>query len=250
MKSKSFLSILGIVVVFLLSCNSQDTQSDNSGSINEAMNDDQTTEMGQDVTLNNDIDTVAYALGVVWGRSILGFKHQGLTDINLNIMQKALQDSYNEKTLNMSFDEADAFLQNYFQNLQKSTGDKNLQEGQAFLDENKKNDGVITLPSGLQYQVIEEGNGPSPTIDDKVTVHYHGTLIDGSVFDSSMDRGEPLSIEVKGVIPGWQEALTLMKVGAKWKIWVPSDLAYGNQQQGPGGPNAALIFDVELISID
>jgi len=128
---------------------------------------------------------------------------------------------------------------------------KNLEEGKKFLEENGKKEGVVTLESGLQYLVVQEGTGAIPTLTDTVKTHYHGTLINGDVFDSSYDRGEPISFPVTGVIKGWTEALLLMKEGAKWKLFIPSDLAYGSR--GAGGvipPNTTLIFDIELISIE
>jgi FKBP-type peptidyl-prolyl cis-trans isomerase FklB len=132
----------------------------------------------------------------------------------------------------------------------KELGEKNKKEGEAFLAENKKKEGVITLPSGLQYKVIKEGDGKIPTINDTVTVHYRGTLIDGKEFDSSYTRGQPVTFPVKGVIPGFSEALQLMKGGSKWQLFVASNLAYGERGAGEEiGPNATLIFDIELISI-
>ena len=127
----------------------------------------------------------------------------------------------------------------------------NKLEGEKFLTENKKKEGIVTLPSGLQYQIIKAGDGPKPTANDKVKTHYHGTLIDGTVFDSSVDRGEPITFPVTGVIPGWVEALQLMPVGSKWKLYVPQNLAYGARPAGDKiKPYSTLVFDVELISIE
>ena len=127
----------------------------------------------------------------------------------------------------------------------------NIDKGKNFLMENAKKEGVTSLASGLQYEVITEGNGPSPGPTDKVTTHYHGTLINGTVFDSSVERGQPASFAVNGVIMGWQEALQLMKVGSKWRLFVPHTLAYGERGAGGAiGPYETLIFEVELISID
>jgi len=132
----------------------------------------------------------------------------------------------------------------------KAAGGKNLKEGEDFLAANAKKDGVKTTASGLQYKVLKAGTGATPKPSDEVNVHYHGTLIDGTVFDSSVERGEPISFPVTGVIPGWVEALQLMKVGDKWQIYIPSKLAYGERGSGPKiGPNSALIFDVELLGI-
>lgn len=133
--------------------------------------------------------------------------------------------------------------------LKEQYADK-VKEGEEFLAENGKREGVVTLPSGLQYEVIKEGNGDKPTASDRVKVHYHGTLIDGTVFDSSIDRGEPTSFGVTQVIPGWTEALQLMPVGSKWKLYIPSDIAYGSRDTGTIKPFSTLIFDVELIDIE
>ncbi|MCP2045159.1 FKBP-type peptidyl-prolyl cis-trans isomerase [Pontibacter sp. HSC-36F09] len=141
-------------------------------------------------------------------------------------------------------------LQQEMQQKQGAKGGENQKTGEAFLAENKNKEGIKTLPSGLQYQVLEEGTGKSPAASDKVTTHYHGTLIDGTVFDSSYERGQPATFPVNGVIAGWTEALQLMKEGAKWRLFIPSELAYGSQGAGEAiGPNTTLIFDVELISV-
>jgi FKBP-type peptidyl-prolyl cis-trans isomerase FklB len=145
---------------------------------------------------------------------------------------------------------ANQILQDYFTKQQDEMLNKNLEAGKAFLEENKKREGVVTLPSGLQYEVINEGDGAIPKATDKVKCHYHGTLIDGTVFDSSVQRGQPAVFGVNQVIKGWVEALQLMSVGSKWRLYIPSDLAYG--KQGAGGsiePNTTLIFDVELLGI-
>jgi len=131
----------------------------------------------------------------------------------------------------------------------KVLGEKNKKEGEAFLAENKKKEGVKTLPSGLQYKVIKDGTGKSPKTDDTVVCNYSGRLIDGTEFDSSYKRGEPATFPVNQIIPGWTEALQLMKEGSKWQLFLPADLAYGEQSTGIIGPNSALIFEVELISV-
>jgi len=154
----------------------------------------------------------------------------------------------NQKFTNEEFN---TIAQGYFQQQQAKIGEDNRAEGQAFLAENAEKEGVITTESGLQYEVIEEGSGESPAPNDQVTVHYEGRTIDGEVFDSSLERGEPISFPVNGVIPGWSEALQLMKPGAKYKLYIPGDLAYGPRGAGADiGPNETLIFDVELISVD
>ena len=134
---------------------------------------------------------------------------------------------------------------------QAESGEKNLKAGELFLAENGKKEGVKTTASGLQYKVVKSGSGKTPAVTDTVKVHYHGTLIDGTVFDSSVDRGEPVTFPVNGVIPGWTEALQLMKEGDKWQLVIPSKLAYGeNGAGGKIGPNAVLQFDVELLGIE
>jgi FKBP-type peptidyl-prolyl cis-trans isomerase len=133
---------------------------------------------------------------------------------------------------------------------QMAAAGTNLKAGEAFLAANAKKEGVKTTASGLQYKVINSGTGPSPKLTDVVKVHYHGTLIDGTVFDSSVRRNTPATFPVNGVIPGWTEALQLMKVGDKWKLFIPAKLAYGEQGPGPIGPNATLIFEVELLGIE
>ncbi len=141
-------------------------------------------------------------------------------------------------------------LQQEMAQKQNAAGADNLKAGEAFLAENKTREGVTTLPSGLQYQVLDEGTGKTPTLKDSVTTHYHGTLLDGTVFDSSYERNEPATFPVSGVIAGWTEALQLMKEGAKWRLFVPSNLAYGAQGAGGAiGPNTTLVFDVELIAV-
>jgi FKBP-type peptidyl-prolyl cis-trans isomerase len=150
----------------------------------------------------------------------------------------------------MTTEEADQVIRRFFEAAGEKEGQLNLETGNAFLEENKSREGVNTTASGLQYEVISEGDGPKPSADDRVRVHYHGTLIDGTVFDSSVERGEPAVFGVGQVIPGWTEALQLMPVGSKWKIYVPSNLAYGERGAGADiGPNTTLIFEVELLEI-
>ena len=147
-------------------------------------------------------------------------------------------------------DEANNILQDYFDKLQKEKGNEALEAGKAFLEENKKKEGVVVLPSGLQYKILTAGNGPKPKASDTVKCHYEGRLINGQVFDSSVRRGEPAEFPVGGVIQGWVEALQLMPVGSKWQLYIPSNLAYGTHGAGQSiGPNETLIFDVELLAI-
>ncbi len=132
----------------------------------------------------------------------------------------------------------------------KVASETRLREGRAFLAANKTKPGVVTLPSGLQYTILKKGNGPSPKLTDTVRTHYHGTFINGEVFDSTIESNQPATFQVGGVIPGWTEALQLMSVGSKWRLFVPSELAYGPQGKGPVGPHSVLIFDVELLGIE
>ncbi len=193
------------------------------------------------------MDKLSYALGMSMASNIM---NSGLKNIDVDSFVKAFTEIMDNKTPSMSPQEANQILQDYFTKQQDEMLNKNLEAGKAFLEENKKREGVVTLPSGLQYEVINEGDGAIPKATDKVKCHYHGTLIDGTVFDSSVQRGQPAVFGVNQVIKGWVEALQLMSVGSKWRLYIPSDLAYG--KQGAGGsiePNTTLIFDVELLGI-
>ena len=150
----------------------------------------------------------------------------------------------------ISYQEAQTAINDFFRALQDKAGQKNREEGQAFLAANARRPEVVTLPSGLQYEVVHEGTGAKPKASDTVEVHYHGTLIDGTVFDSSVERGEPATFRVNGVIKGWTEALQLMPVGSKWTLYIPYDLAYGTQDMGDIKPYSTLIFEVELLGIE
>jgi FKBP-type peptidyl-prolyl cis-trans isomerase len=145
--------------------------------------------------------------------------------------------------------EAQADMRKQMQEKQKAQGEANKKEGDAFLAANKAKDGVVTLPSGLQYKVLQAGTGPKPAATDSVTVNYRGTFINGTEFDSSYKRGQPATFPVNGVIKGWTEALQLMPVGSKWQLFIPSDLAYGERAPGDIGPNTTLLFEVELLKI-
>ena len=150
----------------------------------------------------------------------------------------------------MSENEAQIEINSYFQKMQEEAGKEAKDAGEKFLEENKKQEGVVTLPSGLQYKVIKQGTGDKPKATDQVRCHYHGTLIDGTVFDSSVRRGEPAVFPVNGVIQGWVEALQLMPVGSKWTLYIPYEMAYGTRGAGQSiPPYAALIFEVELLEI-
>jgi len=192
-------------------------------------------------------DSISYSLGVSIANNL---KQGNLEDVNVDVMAQGMKDFFANKPA-MTVQACEGAIQTYMSGKEKAKGSENEAKGQAFLEANKKKEGVITTASGLQYKVIKMGTGAKPTLNDKITAHYHGTLIDGTVFDSSVDRGQPASFPVSGVIPGWTEALQLMPVGSKWTLYLPSNLAYGERGAGGKiGPNSALVFDVELISID
>jgi FKBP-type peptidyl-prolyl cis-trans isomerase FklB len=197
--------------------------------------------------LKTGIDSFSYAMGV----QVAGyFKSQGATEVNPQMVAKAFEDVFKNKQTVMSTDMCNQTVQQKLQQFISQKSEAEKMKGAKFLAENKKKAGVIELPSGLQYQVITMGTGEKPVDGQNVKVHYHGTLIDGTVFDSSVERGEPITLGVNQVIAGWTEALKLMPVGSKWKLFIPSNLAYGDRGAGakiPGG--ATLIFDVELIEI-
>ena len=193
------------------------------------------------------MDKVSYALGLSIGNN---FQNSGINDLQIEDFVKGLKDILGGQTPEISYDEAKQVINDYFMKLQKEKFEINKKAGEEFLNINKGKAGVVTLPSGLQYQVLQKGEGPKPTASDKVKCHYHGTLINGTVFDSSVQRGEPAVFGVSQVIPGWVEALQLMPVGSKWRFFIPSDLAYGEHGAGEAiEPNSALVFDVELLDI-
>lgn len=194
------------------------------------------------------LDSVSYAIGNDLAQMLKG---QGLDSLNLKLLFTAIQDQYAGKKPALSADEGTATVSRHIQKVKGEKAAKNKAVGEKFLAQNKTKPGVVTLPSGLQYQVLTAGTGPKPVLTDKVKVHYHGMLIDGSPFDSSVERGEPLVLGVSGVIKGWTEALQLMPVGSKWKLFIPSDLAYGDRQAGAKiTPGSTLVFDVELLGIE
>jgi len=193
------------------------------------------------------MEKVSYALGLSLGNSLLG---SGVKTLNYAKMAKGIQDVMEQNEPEISYQEAQIVITDFFQALQAKVSDQAQSEGKIFLEENAKREGVVTLASGLQYEVISTGTGAIPTASDQVKVHYHGMLINGTVFDSSVNRGEPATFGVTQVISGWVEALQLMSVGSKWKLFIPSDLAYGAQGAGQDiAPYSTLIFDVELLDI-
>ena len=193
------------------------------------------------------MDKFSYAIGLGIGQNLKGM---GATNINLNDFAQAIKDVIEENQTAISHKEAQTIVNDYFQKLEKQINQANIQEGKDFLEENKKNPNIITLPSGLQYEIIKEGNGKKPKASERVKCHYEGTLINGTLFDSSIKRGEPAIFGVSQVIPGWVEALQLMNEGSKWRLFIPSELAYGAQGAGDMiPPHSTLIFEVELIEV-
>jgi len=198
-------------------------------------------------------DKVSYSIGMEIGKNL---KRQNV-DINPEHLARGLKDAFaggkplmTDQEMNETLTQFQKEMMVKQQEASKKMGEKNKQEGEAFLAENKKKAGIVTLPSGLQYKVIKAGSGNKPKSSDTVTVHYKGTLTNGTEFDSSYRRGQPVSFPVNGVIPGWTEALQLMEEGAKWEVFIPSTLGYGERGAGREiGPNATLIFEIELVSI-
>ncbi|MBD5249694.1 MAG: FKBP-type peptidyl-prolyl cis-trans isomerase [Barnesiella sp.] len=200
------------------------------------------------------LDRISYALGLSMGNN---FKASGITELNVQDFADGVAAVFYGSQPKMTYDEAKAEIQAYFTEMQKKQeaaaaemSAVNEKAGKEFLEENGKRAEVHITPSGLQYEVLTEGNGPKPTAQDRVEVHYTGKLIDGTVFDSSVERGAPATFGVTQVIPGWVEALQMMPEGSKWRLFIPSQLAYGPQGAGGViGPNSTLIFDVELLKV-
>jgi len=204
---------------------------------------------------NQNLDRISYALGLSMGNN---FRASGIKSINVKDFADGVAAVFEGAKPKMSYDEAKLEIKNFFEAMEAEQresaakmGEVNEKAGKAFLEENGRRAEVSTTASGLQYEVLEEGSGKQPTAQDQVTVHYTGKLIDGTVFDSSVERGQPATFGVTQVIPGWVEALQMMKEGAKWRLFIPSNLAYGPNGAGNViGPNSTLIFDVELIKVN
>lgn len=224
--------IYGLVVVLALSASCQQS--------------------GKSVKLQSNIDSVSYAIGVLVGSNNLKQLENapGGGEISKEVMAAAFRAASMGEEAALTDEQANELVRKFFESASQREAQKALEEGNAFLEKNKAREGVTTTESGLQYEVITAGTGEKPTLTDQVRVHYHGTLIDGKVFDSSVERGEPVVFGVNQVIPGWTEALQLMPVGSKWKIYLPSNIAYGERGAGGDiGPNSVLIFEVELLEI-
>ena len=196
--------------------------------------------------LKTSADSISYALGT----HIAGLlKQQGIQSLNTTIFARAINDVLKTGVPLMNEQQCQTLIMGYIQKISDEKSIPNRKAGEAFLAENKTKPGVVTLPSGLQYVILKAGDGPKPLLSDKVKCHYQGSLIDGTVFESSIQKGQPVDFPVSQVIRGWTEALQLMAVGSKWRLFIPSELAYGDHQQGPIQPGSTLIFEVELISI-
>lgn len=198
--------------------------------------------------LTNKVDSLSYIFGMNLAENI---KRQGIYEVDHALLAKGVADAMANRETLVDKKSAETFLTDFMAEHRNKQSKAVKTEGEQFLAENAKRKEVIILPSGLQYEVIQSGQGPKPKASDKVLTHYHGTLINGTVFDSSVNRGEPISFGVNQVIQGWQEALQLMSVGDKWKLFIPYNLAYG--ERGAGGsipPYSALVFEVELLGIN
>jgi FKBP-type peptidyl-prolyl cis-trans isomerase len=198
--------------------------------------------------MTEDIKAVSYCVGMSIAGSLM---QQDLDGVSPEILAEAIADAFAGKEPLYTPEMANTIIQNYLQTAGEAKFGQNKEAGEAFLNQNKTKEGIHTTATGLQYEIITEGNGNKPAATDSVTVHYHGTLIDGTVFDSSVMRGEPATFGVHQVIPGWTEALQLMNQGAKFRLYIPQELAYGANPHpgGPIKPYSALIFDVELLEI-
>lgn len=200
-----------------------------------------------DKKLNGELEEFSYALGMSIAANLI---QTGVKTIEPGIFLEGFTDVFKGNHPRIHPEDANQILESFISGINQNKGAKNLEEGLVFLEENRNVTGVTELPSGLQYSVLKVGNGAVPTADKQVKCHYHGTLIDGTIFDSSVQRGKPAVFPVSGVIKGWVEALQLMPVGSKWRLFIPPHLAYGKQGAGSViGPDTTLIFDVELLEI-
>ncbi len=198
----------------------------------------------KDVKLTNEADTASYYIGYSIGQQLFS---SGISDIKNEAVVKGMQDAFDEVELSMA--EMQLFMQEYFTKMQERQSEESLAAGKTFLESNKTKSGVVTLPDGLQYKVIKEGSGIKPGLEDEVDVIYHGTLVDGTVFDSTKERGDTALFAVNGMIPGFTEALMLMNEGSIWEVYIPSDLAYGPQGRGAIKPNSVLIFELNMVKV-
>jgi FKBP-type peptidyl-prolyl cis-trans isomerase FklB len=232
-----------IIMLLVINVSAQD----NKKSKRAKNTDQEKNVVTEDKSLNNAVDSLSYSFGLLIGNNM---KVQGVKEINGSLFRQGFDNGYADDTTTMTIQAANTYVQDYFNKQISDEGKMNLEKSNAFLEANKTKEGVVTLPSGMQYKVIKPGSGESPKASDQVKVNYTGTFIDGKVFDSSIERNEPIVFGCDQVIPGWTEALQLMQPGARWMLYIPPGLAYG--EQGAGGvigPNQALIFEVELLEI-
>lgn len=227
MKAKNLLLILAVGAM-AVSCN--------KGSLNQTS-----------APLKTASDTASFYIGYMYGT---GMQRMGLKDMNMEALVAGMNSALQKKEMKTQPQEMDMFLNNYLQQLSVKQAAANAEKGKKFLQENAKKSGVDTLANGIQYKVIKQGDGPKPNATDVVKVHYQGTLIDGTEFDSSIKRGEPVTFPLNHVIPGWTTALQAMPVGSKWQVFIPSDQAYGPRGNSAIGPNETLIFEIELLGIE
>ena len=197
---------------------------------------------------NNLMDSLSYSVGVMLAQNL---KQQGISELDSESLNQGLIDVIEGNELQVSLEQANQIIQEYFAKKNMAQFEDNVKAEKEFLEANRAKEGVVETASGLQYKVLTKGDGPMPAATDKITAHYHGTLIDGRVFDSSVSRGQAATFPVNGVIQGWQEVLQLMPVGSKYRVFIPSRLAYGERGAGDMiGPYSMLIFEIELLSID
>ena len=224
------LLVLAVLVVFIGACS-------------------KSTNIGKSAKIESELDTVSYALGADVANSLKS--RNGVDELSYAAFMKGMQQVFDGEEVMLDDSERQSKIRAYLQELSQKRNQENLEAGKKFLEENKSKEGVKVTESGLQYKVLEEGSGISPDANDTVRVHYVGKTIDGEVFDSSRERGEPAEFPVNRVISGWTEGLQMMKEGAQYKLFIPTDLAYGTRVR-PGGkiePNEALVFDVELLEV-
>ncbi len=194
------------------------------------------------------MDSISHAIGIIIGSNL---QQNGLDKVEYDAFLEGVKAKLEGQVTPQDIEKANMLVSQYLGSKQAKQHEGKIEMGKKFFAENAKKEGVVSLPSGLQYKILKEGNGPIPKATDNVKVHYHGTLLDGTVFDSSVERGEPIDLPVNGVIKGWQEALQLMPVGSKWQLFIPYDLGYGERGAGGAiGPYEPLIFEVELLGIN
>lgn len=246
---KKSIYILALGAVIFTSCGEGEKAEDSAKTTdNKATADAGTETVTANLNMASLKDSASYAIGMSVANNLK--QSQGITELNTALIKQAFDDVLGSGSTKLAPGSDNQIVQAYFSSLKEGQYAENKAASEAFLAENSKREGVITLPSGLQYEVVTMGTGPKPTTADQVKAHYRGTRIDGTQFDSSYDRGEPSVFPVTGVIKGWIEALQLMPVGSKWKLFIPQDMAYGaNPRPGVIQPYDALIFDIELVEI-